>query len=174
MMLLTKYRGQNPAGWLASEKLDGCRAFWDGEVLRTRSWAAIRAPDFITAGLPRGQALDGELWAGRGQFELVRVLVQTDRLGSADWRRVRFCVFDAPTTDEVPIEQRLERARRLCARSAAQLVEHVRLTGAEDMWARFAAVVSGGGEGLVLKRAGSMYEFGRSNACLKLKPLGVD
>ena len=39
----------NVDGWLASEKLDGMRAFWDGSELLSRNGKRIAAPDWFTA-----------------------------------------------------------------------------------------------------------------------------
>ncbi len=47
--------------YLVSEKLDGVRAFWDGDVLRTRNGIVINAPAWFVAGFPK-RPLDGELW----------------------------------------------------------------------------------------------------------------
>lgn len=175
-MLAQRYREQDPTGWWVSEKLDGCRAFWDGQVLRTKdSWLPIDAPAYVTAGLPRGRSLDGELWAGRGTFELVRVLVQYRHASDPAWRRVRYMVFDAPTTDAVPVEARWQEAEKLakCAR-AAQMVRQWRCGGEAQLHREFARVVRGGGEGLMLREPGHCYDFGRSRSWLKMKPAGRD
>lgn len=174
MMLAARFNERDPTGWWASEKLDGCRAFWDGAKLRTRTWLPIDAPDWLTAELPRGIALDGELWAGRGEFELVRVLVQYARASSENWERVRYCVFDAPTTDAVPLEKRLAKAQRLARGRGVEYVAQQRVESARAMWERFGSVVKGGGEGLVLRRPGSCYVFGRSADWMKVKPCNVD
>lgn len=172
MMLANKWKGQDPTGWWVSEKLDGCRAFWDGAVLRTRdSWLPIHAPARITKRLPRGVALDGELWGGRGTFQKVRVLVQTDRPTHPDWRRVRFWVFDAPTTDAIPWETRKRRAEAIARRAGAGLVKHWRCAGLAAMQADFRRVVAEGGEGLMLRRPGHYYAFQRSSDWLKVKQL---
>ena len=45
-------------------------------------------------------ALDGELWAGRGQFSKAVPIVRqqnTDSATDADWRGMRFMVFDLPS-----------------------------------------------------------------------------
>jgi DNA ligase-1 len=175
MMLAQTYReAVDPTGMWVSEKLDGCRAFWDGEVLRTKdSWLPIDAPEFITQALPAGEALDGELWAGRGTFQLMRVLVQYKRASDPAWERVRYMVFDAPTTEEVPVELRWEHARQ-CRGPHVEFVEQWRCDGRTALHKDFARVVRGGGEGLMLRTPRHFYEFGRSRHWLKLKPCGVD
>ena len=37
LLKLSEYKGQNVGGWLASENLDGVRAYWDGRNLRSRN-----------------------------------------------------------------------------------------------------------------------------------------
>ena len=61
------HAGVDPTGWPVSEKLNGCRAYFDGSQFWTRGGNVIAAPDWFTAGLP-GVPLDGEIWAGRGRF----------------------------------------------------------------------------------------------------------
>ena len=68
--------GIDPTGWLVSEKLDGVRARWDGQTLWFRSGHPVAAPDWFLAGLPRGVAIDGELWMGRGTFERLSACVR--------------------------------------------------------------------------------------------------
>ena len=47
-----------------SEKLDGVRAYWDGERFWSRGGNEYRAPDWFTEGFP-DVPMDGELWMGR-------------------------------------------------------------------------------------------------------------
>ena len=82
-------------GWLMSEKLDGVRAFWDGHNMWTRGGKIVALPDRIRAKLPTGRRLDGELWAGRGNFEIARVAVQFGKWA----RRCEFIAFDAPDAE---------------------------------------------------------------------------
>jgi len=177
MMLATPYRDQDPTGLWVSEKMDGCRAFWDGECFRTKeSWAVIDAPSYMSEGLPRGQAIDGELWANRGTFEMVRQLVQYKRAASADWSRVRFMAFDAPCTVSRSFEERQEQLAALLANAGphAELVQHWKCASRDAMLSDFKRVLSLGGEGLMLRKPGHFYAFGRSNAWLKVKPCNVD
>ena len=46
------YCGQDCAGMIATETLDGVRALWDGQALFTRGGHRIHAPAWFTAGLP--------------------------------------------------------------------------------------------------------------------------
>lgn len=174
VMLAQKYRDQDPTGWWVSEKLDGWRAFWDGYALRTRTWQQIHAPDAITALLPKGIALDGELWAGRGGFLAMQSLGQINRPGDPRWAGVRYMVFDCPSTEAIPVETRLRHARKLAAGAQVGFVAQERVESAAAMWTRFKAVVRGGGEGLVLRRPESFYAFERNADWLKVKPVGID
>jgi len=175
MMLAAKYHERtDPTGFWVSEKLDGWRAFFDGHVLRTRTWREIHAPDSITALLPKGIALDGELWAGRGGFLTMQSLGPINRPSDPRWAGVRYMVFDCPSTEAIPLEERLRLARGLAAGKQVEFVKQTRLESAAQMWRLFAEVVKGGGEGLVIRRPGSFYEFGRSGDWQKVKPAGVD
>ena len=44
LLRLSEFKGQNVSGWLASEKLDGVRAYWDGENLLSRQGKKLNAP----------------------------------------------------------------------------------------------------------------------------------
>ena len=162
-----------PQGWLVSEKLDGARAWWDGSRLRFRSGLPIVAPAWFTAGLPP-QALDGELWAGRGTFEFLAGTVRRIQPVDADWRRVRFMVFESPSlpgtfAERVASIGRLSRQQP--AGSVWQAVEHTEMPSRAALLNRLDAVVRAGGEGLMLRRADAAVEAGRSVHLLKLKPL---
>ncbi len=175
MMLASRWtERQDPAGWWLSEKLDGCRAFWDAttRTLRTRSWRIIRAPRWFVDQFPC-VALDGELWAGYGTLELVKRLVEWPHEDAPGWRRVRLMVFDAPTTLAIPVERRLEVAEGIAHRCGLGWIEQRRCGGTEEVRTTLAQVVANGGEGLVLRRPGHCYEFGRSRAWLKVKLAGV-
>lgn len=51
----------DPTGWWMSEKMDGMRAIWDGNVFYSRNGHVVLIhPDF-TANFPKTR-LDGELW----------------------------------------------------------------------------------------------------------------
>lgn len=171
-MLATRFHdANNLTHWLVSEKLDGVRARWDGRRLLTRNGTPIDAPRWFTASWP-AQAIEGELWIARGQFQQVSDLVRALRPDEARWRQVRFMAFDLPG-DAAPFGQRAVRLRSLVAQAnAPQLhaIVQTRMASRVALDAHLRAVVAAGGEGLMLHRADAHYVGGRSDSLLKYKP----
>nr|WP_319563362.1 DNA ligase [uncultured Rhodoferax sp.] len=161
---------QDPSGYLVSEKLDGVRAFWDGHVLRFRSGLPIAAPDWFTAALPP-TALDGELWLGRGQFDALSGIVRRQVAVDADWRSVRYMIFDLPG-ESGAFAERSQRIQVLLAQTKQpwlQAVAQARVSDASALQKLLNQTTQAGGEGLVLHRANALWSPGRSDALLKLK-----
>jgi DNA ligase 1 len=162
----------DPSGYLVSEKLDGVRALWDGQVLRFRSGGLIAAPAAFTAALP-DVPLDGELWLGRSRFEALVGTVRRALPDAAAWQGVRLMAFELPAAPG----SFADRAQRLAAlaqqhKSAAwTAVEQRSVATPQALQSQLQAVVAAGGEGLMLHKADSPYHGGRSEALLKLKPL---
>ncbi len=157
--------------WLVSEKLDGVRARWDGQRLLTRNGDPIDAPRWFTSGWP-AQAMDGELWIARGEFQRISDLVRALRTDDDAWKPVRFMAFDLPG-DAGRFAQRASRLRALVVRANAPQLGAIAQTHVGDratLDARLRAVVAAGGEGLVLHRATAHYQGGRSDDLLKYKP----
>ena len=96
LMLANAYRpGMALQDYWLSEKYDGVRGFWDGSKLWTRGGQPVIAPAWFTAGWPK-VAMDGELWAGRGQFQKAVSTVRQQTPDDTAWRGMRFMVFDLP------------------------------------------------------------------------------
>ena len=96
LLLAGRYRpGIDLRDWWVSEKYDGVRAHWDGRQLRTRGGERIAAPAWFTAGWP-ALPMDGELWAGRGRFEHAQSAAAREQPDDAQWRALRYMVFDLP------------------------------------------------------------------------------
>jgi DNA ligase-1 len=90
-MLATVYHAGDPidiTAFRVSEKFDGVRAWWDGHRLLTRSGTPIAVPVWFTENWPN-EVLDGELWGGRGEFEVVSGVVRKSEPVDTDWRQVR-------------------------------------------------------------------------------------
>lgn len=157
-------------GWWMSEKLDGVRAYWDGDKFISRQGNIYLAPDWFVEDLPKDIHLDGELWMGRKLFQrAVGVVRRQDK--SEDWRDIRFVVFDAPALDEV-FEARIAFIQQLLDEIGSLYVHahvHVRCEDEVHLREELARVESIGGEGLMLRKPGSKYEVGRSSTLLKVK-----
>jgi len=175
VQLATAWTEDNdPAAYWVSEKLDGVRALWDGKMLRFRSGRPIAAPPWFTASWP-AQALDGELWMGRRTFDRLSAAVRRARPVDAEWRAVRYMVFDMPDP-ALHFTDRLTRRDRLLDQGDVhplgawvQAVQQFRLSDAAQLKQHLRQVVAAGGEGLVLHRADALWHSGRSEAVRKFK-----
>ena len=157
--------------YLISEKLDGVRAFWDGRVLVTRGGMLINAPVWFVERFP-ARALDGELWAGRGQFERTSATVRRQTPDDAEWRQLRYMIFELPQA-EGDFRERVRAMQAIVAEAAVpwlRAVEQFTVRDRKELDAKLARVVKAGGEGLMLHRADAPYLTGRHDALLKMKP----
>lgn len=125
LMLAHKFdeKKHSAAGWFMSEKLDGLRMLWDGGITRgmpvkdipfantekdyrfvnqnliatglwSRGGKIIHAPDWWLNALPPFP-LDGEAYAGRGNFQLTASIIK-DMVPGNQWYMVKFHIFDSP------------------------------------------------------------------------------
>ena len=160
----------DPGAYLFSEKLDGVRARWDGQRLSTRNGNPIAVPPGFTAGWPV-QPLDGELWIGRGQFELTSTLVRARNPADPRWRQVHLHVFDLPA-HAGDFAQRHAALQTLLARPAPhlRLVQQHRLADHAALQRWLQQVLTDGGEGLIAHHRHARYVPGRSALLYKIKP----
>ena len=152
-----------------SEKLDGVRAWWDGQQFLSRLGNVYHAPDWFIAGLPN-VPLDGELWLDRKAFQrTVSIVRRQDK--SDHWRQIKYVLFDAPGVSG-PFEERQKALAEMIRQQRpqyAKVLDQVRCAGIEALKVELARVESLGGEGLMLRQPGSQYEAGRSTTLLKVK-----
>ena len=131
-------------GWELTEKLDGCRAYWDGTRFWTRRGNIIAEPPRITSRMP-ATPVDGEMHGGRGGFSRASSAV---RHGTADdtdrkWDGITFAPFaDLPVT--------------VC-RSNSHALDLMR------------EIQQDGGEGLMARKPGLVWRAGRTVDLLKIK-----
>lgn len=172
LLLAERYRGDvEVSQYWVSEKLDGVRAHWDGRQLRFRSGNVVNAPDWFLAALPP-TPLDGELWIARGSFGKLSGIVRRTTPDDAEWRQVRYLIFELPEAPGTYTE-RIEKIAALVAAASVpwlQAVEQFRLPDNQTLNRKLDEVVRGGGEGLMLHRADAPYETGRSPVLLKVTP----
>ncbi len=172
MLLAEVYvAGVDVSEYWVSEKFDGVRAQWDGHTLRFRGGGVVPAPAWYTANFP-AQALDGELWVGRDQFDALSGTVRRIEPVDAEWRQVRYLVFELPGASG-DFSARVRHMRAIVAEAGIpwlQAVEQTRVSSPAALMKQLDAVLRSGGEGLMLHRADAPYVTGRSDVLLKLKP----
>lgn len=171
VQLATIYADEQVSDYLVSEKLDGIRAIWDGHGLITRQGNPINSPKWFTEGWP-DVWLDGELWAGRGQFNVVQSTVLDLKPDNQQWHQIQYMVFDAPDQTQV-FQHRFKRYQELIDQASSSTIKAVMqrsVATSDDLYSLLDSVVSSGGEGLMLHRRDALFKDGRSNALLKLKP----
>ncbi len=153
-----------------SEKLDGIRAYWTGEQLVTRNGNRIYAPNWFTDVLPE-YPLDGELWAGRGNFHLVQQTVLDKTPVDSAWKKIDFMLFDMPYSAG-DYRKRYYNIQNLVYELDAphiKYVEHKAIQDEAHLFSQLDKISVSDGEGVMLRKVSSRYQAGRGSDLLKLK-----
>ncbi len=161
----------DPRDYLVSEKYDGVRAYWDGERLLSRQGNRIDAPQWFTQDFGH-IPMDGELWMGRGKFEVLSGIVNSEHPAAERWEAIRFMVFDLPQ-EPGNFSRRYKKLKNLLDTHHSPylvLVEQRNAGSKSELTAMLEAVVAAGGEGLMLQRQDAPYRGKRTNDLIKLKP----
>ena len=172
LLKLSEYKGQNVGGWLASEKLDGVRAYWDGRNLRSRNGKILAAPEGWSAHFPPF-ALDGELYTARGEFEKIQSIVMDKTPSATAWSEIKFYVFDVPEASGGLLERLSELEKFIAKNPQAgqnlKIIKQVKVKDNSEFEAFAEAVIAKGGEGAVVREPNAPYERKRSKNALKYK-----
>ncbi len=154
-----------------SEKLDGVRAYWDGNKFLSKQGNIYHAPDWFTEGFP-SFALDGELWLGRGQFDRLSGIVRKQVPIDKEWQKVSYQVFDLPENDD-DFDGRLEYLKEYFATENTplwlRLIPQYKIANEPALLQKLKEIEILKGEGLMLHKGGSFYHAGRDDDLLKLK-----
>lgn len=161
MMHGMRYSGENLAGWLANQKFDGVRAYWDGSTLWTRGGIAIDIPPAWRDSLPAGFHLDGEIYDG---IDGQRRCVNAARYGRFT-ESMTFKAFDAPNVvgcyvtrlESIPQNAIVHGPATMCLDSTDDALRYLRY------------VQSQGGEGIMVRHPRLNYIPGRTHLMLKVK-----
>lgn len=172
-LLAVSYEKGKITDWenqLFSEKLDGVRAIWTGSTLVSKKGIQISAPDWFIQNLP-DYPVEGELWAGRGEFEQVLSTVMDDVADHQEWKSIRFMIFDLPahSGDFVTRYQAQISLINQINVFHIQYVRHFEALTETHVMANLDKVVEGGGEGLILRDKKAVYHAGRDPGVVKLK-----
>lgn len=158
----------DPTGKWMSEKLNGVRAYWNGQRFISRLGNGFFAPEWFKEGLPT-TPLDGELWLSRKKGALQETVSIVRSAGGAErWKGLTYLVFDAPKQPG-SFERRMEHLSSLQSAPHLSLVSHQVCTGFDHLKDELLRVEALGGEGLMLREPGSAYDHGRSSTLLKVK-----
>lgn len=171
LMLANVYHpGVQLANYWVSEKYDGVRGFWDGQKLLTRGGQTVNAPAWFTANWP-ATPMDGELWAGRGQFQKAVSTVRQQTPDDAAWRGIQFMVFDLPA-EPGPFTERLLTLNSVVSKLGVAWVQAVpqsKVASHAALQSQLKQITKAGAEGLMLHRGSSLYKGVRNDDLLKVK-----
>lgn len=193
-----------PRGWIMSEKFDGYRALFryedDGSgpvgKFYSRAGKPFQAPKWFLESMPPpnllgDKILDGELWAGRDNFQLMGVVRKKVPVPE-EWIKIQYQVYDI-TNIEGGFVERIKGLKRIVnftqkswnirlkneefyipddSKIEAPLIfaQQKRITGEKMMKSFYQNIIDNGGEGIMMKHPNSPYQDGRSSFMLKYKP----
>ncbi len=180
--LLAEKAGANfdPVGWWMSEKLDGNRAIWHNNQFCARregklSESIFNAPTWYKDSMPQNITIDGELWLGRRKLEetaFIRELIPDDN----KWKNIKFMAFELPL-EKKPFEDNQEKLKKIVKdhlknnpESNIRYVDQYMVKNKQQMLDFFNKIISENGEGVMFRKAGSVYVNDRSKILLKKKP----
>lgn len=176
-------RVPDPTGWWVSEKYDGQRWYWNGERLISRTGNFFAAPKWYVAMMQRvfgDEHAEGEWWLGRKKFDEVESIT---RSGSGrGWEKLIAIVFDLPEHGGT-FEERMSTAAKLVSKfpktemainaraldAAIVVCPSTKCPSRAALERAVKEMVASGGEGLMLREPGSLYERKRSRTMLKCK-----
>lgn len=170
LLRLSEFKDQNVSGWLASEKLDGVRAYWDGENLLSRQGKKLNAPLSFTKNFPKF-ALDGELYAKELKFEEIQARVMDKLPDEKAWSRLKFHIFDVPEASG-GLPRRLEVLAKFLKNEPNQnliIIKQIKMRDNAQFLKFAEEIIAKGGEGAVVREPNAPYERKRSKNALKFK-----
>lgn len=193
-----------PKGWIMSEKFDGYRALFRYEMVDgvlvgkfySRNGKSFNAPQWFLDSMPPPELLgdkilDGELWAGRDNFQLMGIVRKKIPVPE-EWLNIQYQVYDITNTEGSFVD-RLKTLKRIVdftgkswsirlkneefyipegseIPSPLVFANQKRITSESMMKSFYQDIIDNGGEGIMIKHPLSNYENGRSNYMLKYKP----
>lgn len=190
-----------PLNWIASEKWDGYRALFmydeDGNGhFYSRAGKKFNAPEWMLAAMPpfkilKSRILDGELWAGRENFQLMGTVRKKNPLDE-EWMDITYQVYDLITFEEDQFIDRLKILKKIISFSdkrwkiitkdgtisypmnnlvcPIQMTKQIKITSYKMLDKYYKEIIDAGGEGVMLKHPLKPYIDGRNSYLLKVKP----
>lgn len=164
LLLLNKYNKDiNISSWYMSEKLDGVRAYWDGEKLISRNGKVFSVPKFFIKKFPQ-MKLDGELWSKRGDFSHISSIV--NRKNPHDgWSDLTYNIFEVPNSKG----KLIERLSNIKVSKYIKVIKQTKVKDKQHLDDFLQSIIKIGGEGAVVRDGSLTYYTGRNNNALKVK-----
>ena len=191
-----------PRGWIMSEKFDGYRCLFlyeeiDGKltgVFYSRNGKKFFAPEWFMESMPppdllQDKILDGELWAGRENFQLMGTVRKKVPVPE-EWYNMQYQVYDITNIDSTFLD-RLKALKKIVEFTNKSwnikfkkdeiiknqvkipplvFAKQIRITSEKQMKEFYNDIIKNGGEGIMIKHPHSLYSNGRSSNMLKFKP----
>ena len=188
-----------PLGWVMSEKFDGYRALFGYDEkgighFYSRSCKEFYPPKWFLESMPPPDLLgdkiiDGELWAGRDNFQLMGV-VRKKKPIDEEWIDIQYTTYDITSVDDTFIN-RLKELNKIIKFCQARwnimkkrtlespyknldcpiiFTEQIIVKSHEHMESYYQNIIENMGEGIMIKHPLQGYENGRSSYLLKYKP----
>ena len=188
-----------PIGWVMSEKFDGYRALfgYDGNKkghFYSRSGKEFYPPEWFFESMPPpdligDKIIDGELWAGRDNFQLMGV-VRKKKPIDEEWIDIQYITYDITSMDDTFMnrlkdlnkiikfcETRWKIMKKRTLQSPyknldcpIQFAEQIIIKSEKHMESYYKNIIENYGEGIMIKHPLQYYEKGRSSYLLKYKP----
>lgn len=171
LFLLKTFRDNiDVTGWVMSEKLDGVRAYWDGEKLISRSGRVLNPPQGYIKDFPPF-ALDGELWSRRGSFEHI-VSIVNSKAAQERWNELSYHIFEVPD-QKGGLFERLDVLEAYMDKHRVKqikIISQKMIRNKQEVKEYFNEVIRLDGEGIVIRDPMEVYYTGRTNRAFKHKP----
>jgi DNA polymerase/3'-5' exonuclease PolX len=194
-----KTDGSELIGWIQSEKFDGYRAlfFYDKDnnpQFISRTGKKFNAPEHFLNSMPshkclKGRILDGELWAGRENFQLMGTVRKKIPIPE-EWFEIKFMTYDITNLDKTFTERLVELKKIVKITKEKwdvilkkkmdypfnnldcpiEFTEQIKIKSIKMMDEYYQKILKSGGEGIMIKNPDSKYKIGRASDMLKYKP----
>jgi len=165
LLLLKTYKDQNTTNWVMSEKLDGIRAYWDGNQLLTRNGKKINAPKWFIKDYPKFE-IDGELWTKREDFENISSIVR-DKNPNKNWSEIKHYIFEVPNA-KGDLFQRLSKVKPY-ENEYIKILPQIVIRNLEHQKNYLNEIEEKKGEGIVVRDPNALYISKRTSKALKVK-----
>ncbi|NQY21203.1 MAG: DNA ligase [Campylobacteraceae bacterium] len=162
------YKNQNITNWYMSEKLDGIRAYWNGQEFLSKNGNKLYAPESFFKNMPNFP-LDGELWTKRSDFENIQSIV-LDKKPSIHWNKITYNIFEAPNS-KGDFKKRLEKINlwfKANPTSNVKIIKHYVCKDRKHLYNFLNDIIKIKGEGVIIKNPNLPYITKRTSNSLKV------